>query len=139
MKNYNTNLASEFYALSALHRLGVDALLTLGNKKAIDIFVIQSDGNTLTVDVKGVAGRYDWPADNIKLPGKKDHFFVLVSYNGKIDDPEHSPSVWIIPSLEIKSYIKAYKTRKVVSCALVRNEGTKYRHAWRLIAGKVPG
>jgi hypothetical protein len=138
MSNYNTNLASEFYVLSTLHRLGVDASLTLGNKKAVDIFVIQSNGNTVTVDVKGVSGQYDWPADNIELPGKENHIFVLVSYNGKITDPEQPPSVWIIPSLEIKSYIKTYKTRKVVSRALVRNEGTKYRHAWRPIIGKVP-
>ena len=37
MTNYNTNLASEFYVLSMLHRLGSDASLTLGNKKSVDI------------------------------------------------------------------------------------------------------
>ena len=139
MSNYNTNLSSEFYVLSTLHRLGIDAALTLGNKKSVDIFVIKSDGNTITVDVKGVAGAYDWPADNIKLPGKINHFFVLVSYNGRINDPQEPPTAWIIPSLEIKSYMKTYKTRKVVSRALIRNEGTKYRHAWNLIMERAPG
>ena len=38
MSKYNTNMASEFYVLSMLHRIGVDAALTLGNKKAVDIF-----------------------------------------------------------------------------------------------------
>lgn len=38
---YNTNLASEFYILSMLHRLGADAMLTLGNKKSVDITVVQ--------------------------------------------------------------------------------------------------
>ena len=33
---YNTNLAAEFYVLSALHRLGAEATLTLGNKKAVE-------------------------------------------------------------------------------------------------------
>jgi hypothetical protein len=37
MTTYNTNLAAEFYVLSLLHRLGADAALTLGNKKAVDI------------------------------------------------------------------------------------------------------
>ncbi|MFC1789277.1 hypothetical protein ACFLZE_05135 [Thermodesulfobacteriota bacterium] len=36
-KKYNTNLAAEFHVLSILHRLGYEATLTLGNKKAVDI------------------------------------------------------------------------------------------------------
>jgi hypothetical protein len=39
MTKYNTNLAAEFYVLSILHRLGAEAALTLGNKKAVDINV----------------------------------------------------------------------------------------------------
>lgn len=136
MSRYNTNLASEFYVLSTLHRLGVDASLTLGNKKSVDIFVLQSNGRFLTVDVKGVAGPYDWPADNIRLPGSKNHIYAMVSYNGKISNPEELPTVWIIPSLKIKDYIKIYKTRKVVSRSLVRNHGAKYKHAWGLIIGR---
>ena len=31
-KSYNTNLASEFYALSTLHRLRLDAVLILGGR-----------------------------------------------------------------------------------------------------------
>jgi len=38
-KSYNTNLASELYVLSALHRLGLDAVLTLGNKKSVHLSV----------------------------------------------------------------------------------------------------
>lgn len=34
MTAYNTNLASEFYVLSMLHRLGCDASLSLGNFNA---------------------------------------------------------------------------------------------------------
>ncbi|MCI0428424.1 MAG: hypothetical protein L0Z46_10455 [Nitrospiraceae bacterium] len=41
MTKYDTNLAAEFYVLSTLHRLGADASLTLGHKKAVDIFVAQ--------------------------------------------------------------------------------------------------
>lgn len=139
MSKYNTNLASEFHVLSTLHRLGADAALTLGNKKAVDIFVIQNDGNAVTIDVKGVAGPYDWPADNIKLQKQKNHFFILVSYNGKINDPELSPSIWIIPASKLKPYIKTYKTRKVVSRALVRNNGEKYLHAWEQIVEQDSG
>ena len=35
--SYNTGIASEYLVLSMLYRLGVDAYLTLGNRKSIDI------------------------------------------------------------------------------------------------------
>ena len=54
MGKYETNLASEFYVLSTLHRLGADASLTLGNKKSVDIVVVRKAGDAVTVDVKGV-------------------------------------------------------------------------------------
>jgi hypothetical protein len=64
MTTYNTNLAAEFYVLSMLHRLGVDAALTLGNKKAVDIIVTNEGRKIITIDVKGLEGRFDWPAVN---------------------------------------------------------------------------
>ena len=63
---YHTNLASEFYVLSILHRLGIDAHLTLGNKKSVDI-VIENGNEVVTIDVKGIAGRTTWPLDNFCL------------------------------------------------------------------------
>jgi len=62
---YNTNLAAEFWVLSTLYRIGSDAQLTLGNKKSVDILVNLSNGMRCTIDVKGLADPYDWPADNI--------------------------------------------------------------------------
>jgi hypothetical protein len=93
MTTYNTNLAAEFYVLSMLHRLGADAALTLGNKKAVDIIVANRNGTTSTIDVKGLEKRYDWPADNIRLLRKPNHFYALVSFEGKITDPLSPPCV----------------------------------------------
>ena len=132
MTRYNTNLAAEFYVLSMLYRLGADASLTLGNKKAVDIIVVK-DGTITTVDVKGLAGSYDWPADNIRVLTGTGHFYVLVSFEGKIADPSCQPSVWIIPASELSQYIRKYKTRTVISRADVRSKGTEFLHAWSLI------
>ena len=79
MSGYNTNLASEFYVLSVLHRLGADANLTLGNKKSVDIAVVKDAGKSITVDVKGLAGKTSWPVDNVKQ-AKRSHYLVFVSY-----------------------------------------------------------
>ena len=133
MTKYNTNLASEFYVLSMLYRLGADAALTLGNKKAVDIVVVNEDGTTITIDVKGLAGRYDWPADNIHLVDDHNHFYVLVSFEGKIADPQSIPSAWIIPAVEMKNFFHQYKTRLDVSRAYLIENGKQFLNAWSLI------
>ena len=94
MTKYNTNLASEFYVLSMLYRLGADASLTLGNKKAVDIIVVREDETIISIDVKGVAGRYDWPADNIRDYSNPNKFYVFVSYEGNITVPLAQPNAW---------------------------------------------
>jgi len=135
---YNTNLAAEFYVLSMLYRLGVDASLTLGNKKAVDIVLAYKAGRTATIDVKGLVGRYDWPADNIRLPAEGRHFFVLVSFEGKINDPLCSPSAWVIPAKYLQPFLHKYKVRTVISRARVKKNGKKFLHAWWRIARDRP-
>ena len=136
MTMYNTNLAAEFYVLSMLHRLGADAALTLGNKKAVDIIVTNEGRTITTIDVKGLEGRYDWPADNIRLLEDPQHFYVLVSFEGKITDPLAPPSAWIIPSNELAQFIRKYKTRTVISRAEVKAKGELFLQAWPLIIGQ---
>ena len=123
MTTYNTNLASEFYVLSMLHRLGVDAALTLGNKKAVDIIVVNENRTVTTIEVKGLAGRYDWPADNIRELQNTQHFYALVSFDGKITDPLSPPFVWLIPATELAPFIHEYNTRTVISRAYVKANG----------------
>jgi hypothetical protein len=135
-KSYNTNLASEFYVLSALHRLGLDAMLTLGNKKSVDLVVVREAGNSVTVDVKGLAGKTSWPVDNVK-EAKPHHFLVFVCYCGKIEEVEISPEVWIIPSTKLAPLIyHAPGGRKVLPRSKLLQEAQEYRNAWYLIAGK---
>src|ERR1700674_3569377 len=97
---YDTNLAAEFYVLSVLHRLGISATLTLGNKKSVDIVITRDAGEAITVDVKGLAGTTNWPIDNIR-EGKENHFIVFVTFLGKISDPSVLPEVYIVPSKRI--------------------------------------
>jgi hypothetical protein len=136
MTTYNTNLASEFYVLSMLYRLGADAALTLGNKKAVDIMVTNENKTITTIDVKGLVGRYDWPADNIHSFVDTQHFYMLVSFEGKITDPLSPPSVWIIPANELTQFIRNYKTRTVISRAKVTAKGERFLQAWSLIIGE---
>jgi hypothetical protein len=133
MRAYNTNLAAEFHVLSMLYRCGADAYLTLGNKKAVDIVVALTPGQTVTIDVKGVAGPHDWPCDNLRLPAAENHFIMLVCFEGKMANPRTIPSVWVVPANEIMPFIKSYAVRKVIVRSAIRTQGKPYWQAWSRI------
>lgn len=135
MKNgYNTNLAAEFYVLSVLHRLGIDANLTLGNKKSVDIAIVRAAGDAVTVDVKGLAGTTNWPIDNFRERDR--HFLVLVSFLNKIDDPHVVPEVYVVPSKRVTAfrYDAPGGTRSVIPLGTMRKKGKRYRDAWKQLA-----
>lgn len=96
---YDTGAASEFLVLSMLYRLGVNAFISLGNKKAIDIVIKSKGGKSLTVDVKAVRGYSSIVVNNVKPAS--NHFIVAVVYKNAFDDPKVLPDFYIIPSKEI--------------------------------------
>jgi hypothetical protein len=136
-EKYNTNLAAEYYALSALHRLGAEANLTLGNKKSVDIVVVRGAGDAATVDVKGLAGKTSWPVDNVKA-GKANHFLVFICFLGKIDDLSVLPEVYVMPSERLPEFMytsPGEAKRKVVELRVLRKreEAKAFRDGWGLI------
>ncbi len=139
-KTHNTNLASEYYVLSMLYRMGANAFLTLGNKKSIDI-VIEKDGKTLTADVKGLKDTTCFPIDNW-TKRHKTHFLIFISFLRRIDDPKCLPEIYIVPSTEMERqhselggksiiYQNPKGTRKVVELSRLRKIAKKYQDKWR--------
>lgn len=137
---YNTNLASEFYALSVLYRLGCDAHLTLGNKKAVDIVVVRGPGDAVTLDVKAVVGKTDWLAGSPEAVARPRHFVPLMTYDGGFARISTVPRAWVLPHDVYLRLVKAaaspskmrYLSRKQVTGL------TEYRDAWHLISGQQP-
>ena len=138
MTRYNTNLAAEFYVLSMLHRLGADATLTLGNKKGVDIVVVREAGEAVTVEVKGVAKRYDWPASNIQSPHPERHFVVLVNFEGRIEDLTVAPRCWVVPLPDLEPYLHQYGTRLDLLRSSMQENGEQFENAWTQITGEPP-
>lgn len=132
---YETNLAAEFYVLAALYRLGADASLSLGNKKAVDITVVREPGEAITIDVKGVAGKWDWPADNIDRKINPRHFLVFLSFEGKFGDPREVPNAWVVPHKDVEPFLVQYKGRSNISRARLIKSGDLYREKWDLLLG----
>jgi len=134
--DYGTNLASEFYVLSCLHRIGLTANLTLGNKKGVDIIVARKAGDAVTVEVKGTAKKYDWIVNTLSSANPDRHFLVFVSFEGHIEDPTMpAPRVWVMPFPEVARFTRnlAAGRMNTVSRADVLKNGSKYENAWELI------
>jgi len=135
MAAYNTNLAGEFYVLSMLYRLGADAMLTLGNKKSVDIAIVRSPSDAITVDVKALAGKTGWPVDNFRE--REGHFLALICFLGQIEKPTVAPEIYILPSTEVRNITYfAPGGRKVIQLSRVRRDGKKYLDAWTQLLPK---
>ncbi len=135
--NYNTNLASEFYVMSVLYRLGLEAHLTLGNKKAVDIVVVRAPGGTVTIDVKAVVGKTDWLAGNAASVPRANHFVVLLTYEGKFSQIMENPRAWVFPHEEFIGLVKSAQppsTMKYVPRSQVLKL-TRWESAWDLLNG----
>ena len=141
MPSYNTNLAAEFYVLSCLHRLGLNANLTLGNKKGVDVVVALDAGEAITIEVKGLAKKYDWPANNLKPPQDPNrHIVALVCFEGRINKlGMPPPQVWIIPFPDVKQFIRSYPGGRVnVSRNLLVTNGGRFENAWNQLEVDIP-
>jgi hypothetical protein len=134
-RGYDTNLASEFYVLSALHRLGLDATLTLGNKKGVDLVVACGPGRAYTVEVKAVKGKHDWLVGSLGGAPRAHHFVVLVCYEDVFEDPDRSPAVWIYPHSTLAPMIRSSKNGSThyLSRKQIRETGKQYAQAWHLL------
>lgn len=120
-KGYNTNLAAEFHMMSLLHRAGLNAYLSMGNKKGVDILIQKEDGSIQIIEVKGFAAKMDWiVGNNGRLPKAKNLFFALVSYNGMIALLDHAPDFWLVPS-EVLARKGGYAISKNGKTVFLRN------------------
>ena len=84
----------------------LDANMTLGNKKSIDISVVLGPGRALTIDVKAVGGKMDWLIGSTPVSPKPNHYVVLVSYEGRFSDALQTPRCWILQHDEVLPLVK---------------------------------
>ena len=126
--SYNTGIASEYLVLSMLYRLDLEAYLSNGNKKSIDIRVINKNGNPLSIDVKSVRGYSSLVVNNVE--SKLDHYIVFVIYNNKFDDLTSVPEIFIVPSIELSNITEIYGEEKRV----LKGKLTDYKDKWEFIA-----
>ncbi|WP_291860233.1 hypothetical protein [Marinilabilia sp.] len=105
MGKTNTNMASEFWFYSQLHRLGYQSYITLGNTKSIDITVQLSDETLLTFDVKGKATFNSGTYQYLPKINRENHYFVFVGLQVKKSNDlilfEGEPECYILHSIHL--------------------------------------
>ena len=122
-------LASKFYVLSVLHRLGADATLTFSQTDNVDITVVLESGNALTVDIKTLTGPMEWRVTDFNA--KPNHFIAFVWYPESIE-PSVPPAVYIIASEQLRSFIATHESASV---SLTQLDGEIHAHnAWQCLA-----
>jgi len=124
---FDTGVAAEYFILSQIYRLGLEAYISQGNKKAIDIRVIQENGNPISIDVKAVRGYSSLVVNNVKV--QDNHYIVFVIYNNKFEDVLVPPDVYVVPSSDVPSITSHFKEEKRVMKGAL--EG--YKNQWSLL------
>ncbi len=125
---FNTGIASEYLILSKLYRLELEAYISQGNKKSIDIRVIKDNGETLSIDVKSVRGYSSLVVNNVEP--KENHFLIFVVYNNKFEDLNLEPEIFIVPSQKIcEPLVSVFKEEKRV----MKGKLADYKDKWNLL------
>lgn len=100
-KGFDTGIASEYLVLSMLYRLGVDAYMTLGNKKSVDIWIKNDDDFAIEIDVKSVREYDSIPVGNVEAKDNRYIVFVITTVQrnypiGSVDlNRNHSSDVLV--------------------------------------------
>lgn len=123
---FNTGIASEYFVLSQLYRLGREAYLTLGNKKSVDIRVVNNN-TTISIDVKAVRGYSSLIINNVSI--SNTHFVVFVIYNNKFEDLTFGPEVFVVPSVDIPCVEKVFNKQRRV----FKNDLLPYKNNWKCL------
>ena len=121
MEKNNTHLAGEYFVAAELYRRGFSVEMTIGNAKAIDLFVYK-DNKVLSIQVKAIRNDKSggWPIMEDKVIENILYIFV------NLNDQSH-PDYYIATSKETKDKVKQYATRGVISLSSLKNDNFSER------------
>lgn len=115
MEKNNTHLAGEYFVAAELYRRGFSVGMTIGNAKAIDLFV-HKDNKVLSIQVKAIRNDKSggWPIMEDKVI--ENILYIFVNLND-----QSQPDYYIATSKETKDKVKQYSTRGVISLSSLKN------------------
>lgn len=122
MDRNNTHLAGEYFVAAELYRRGFSVGMTIGNAKAIDLFV-NKDNKTLIIQVKAIKNKKSvgWPMMKDKV--FDDILYIFVNLND-----QEKPDYYIATGREAKEKVKQYKTRGIIDLSTLKND--EFHNRW---------
>jgi hypothetical protein len=122
-----SHLAGEYFVAAELSKRGWAVAMTIGNAKAIDLFV-EKGRRTANIQVKAISQRRNvgWPMMKSKVWSSVIYVFVCLNPPGK------SPSFFIATPAEVRPRVKQYTTRGILNFGSVNSD--KFRDRWDKIA-----
>lgn len=124
---YMTGIASEYLVLSILYRLGMDAYMSVGNRKSIDIRVVRATGEAISIDVKSVQGYSSLIVNNVRP--RENHIIVFVIYKNRFRDVRTFPDIYVVPSVELPKLTSNYSREK----RILKGSIAPYQNQWDLV------
>ena len=132
-KTEKVGMASEYFVMSILYRMGLKPLLTLANNKSVDILIKKGE-KYLTIDVKGSTGNND-PLINFDYLLVKNHYYIFLLYDKYFNESTTSPEAYIINSTKVQPFVKRNKNGKniaVISRTILIEKAKKYKNNWKV-------
>lgn len=119
----STHLAGEYFVAAELYRLGYSLGMTIGNAKAIDIFV-QKGNRRFAVQVKAIRNKKSsgWPMMKDKVDDDVIYVFVL------LNEPGSKPDYFVATPKETRENVKQFKTRGIVCVSSLKSPA--YQERW---------
>ena len=125
--SHNTGIAAEYFILSQLYRQSIEAYISIGNTKTIDIKIIKKDGFAISLDVKAVRGYTSLIVNNLTY--RPDHYVAFVVYNENFEQINCMPEVYIVPSLIVQEIKRDYNKQLRV----MKGDIQGFKDQWELI------
>ena len=125
-----SHLAGEYFAAAELSKRGWAVAMTIGNAKAIDLFV-EKERRTANIQVKAISRRQNtgWPMTRSKVWSNVIYVFVCLNDLGK------APDFFIATPSEVRPRVKQYATRGILNYGSVNSD--QFRDRWDKIAAAV--
>lgn len=116
MEKNNTHLAGEYFVAAELYRRGFSVGMTIGNAKAIDLFVFKDDKH-LSIQVKALKNKKSvgWPMMKDKV--RNGIIYIFVNLND-----QSAPDYYICTDKEAREKVKQYVTRGIIDITSLRTD-----------------
>lgn len=125
-----SHLAGEYFVAAELSKRGWAVAMTIGNAKAIDLFV-EKGRRTANIQVKCISLRkhVGWPMTKSKVWSNVLYVFVC------LNDPGKPPCFFIATPSEVRPRVKQYRTRGILNYGSINSP--QFRDRWDKIEAAI--